>query len=243
MQEMGQPNQVVIQEPRELAVIHEDQGPDVNQEQNVERKVSMTTRVVKAVFLFWLDIVLLICFVPRKSRVNLRTILLVLTRMLLYAAVLVAQYGVWELLQVDRGVSQPTEFTNYMEEILGLPTNCARGKRSINGWEELLDNMRLQENENLEEQELQEKTTEELAKPNLLAAGVNSLLNFTKTDVEALSYFFAFGVLLMLLISIIIILVLACSYNNRLQEAREKKALDVELRKVAEQEEEAATEL
>ena len=160
MQEMGQPNQVVIQEPRELAVIHEDQGPDVSQEQNVQRKVSMTTRVVKAVFLFWLDIVLLICFVPRKSRVNLRTILLVLTRMLLYAAVLVAQYGVWELLQVDRGVSQPTEFTNYMEEILGLPTNCARGKRSINGWEELLDNMRLQENENLEEQELQEKTTE-----------------------------------------------------------------------------------
>ena len=56
MQEMGQPNQVVIQEPRELAVIHEDQGPDVNQEQNVQRKVSMTTRVVKAVFLFWLDI-------------------------------------------------------------------------------------------------------------------------------------------------------------------------------------------
>ena len=60
---------------------------------------------------------------------------------------------------------------------------------------------------------------------------------------EALSYFFAFGVLLMLLISIIIILFLACSYSNRLQEAREKKALDVELRKVAEQEEEAATEL
>ena len=268
MQEMGQPNQVVVQEPRELAVIHEDQGPDVSQEQNVQRKVSMTTRVVKAVFLFWLDIVLLICFVPRKSRVNLRTVLLVLTRTLLYAAILVAQYGVWELLQVDRGVSQPTEFTNYLEEILGLPTNCARGKRSINGWEELLDNMRLQEGENLEEQELQEKTTEvpimntteifavfpanntvsnatkELAKPNLLAAGVNGLLNFTKTDVEALSYFFAFGVLLMLLISIIIIIILACNYSHRNQEDREKKkALDVELMKVAEQEEEAATEL
>ena len=38
MQEMGQPNQVVVQEPRELAVIHEDQGPDVNQEQHVQRR-------------------------------------------------------------------------------------------------------------------------------------------------------------------------------------------------------------
>ena len=86
--------------------------------------------------------------------------------------------------------------------------------------------------------------TKELAKPNLLAAGVNGLLNFTKTDVEALSYFFAFGVLLMLLISIIIIIILACNYSHRNQEAKErKKALDVELMKVAEQEEEAATEL
>ena len=268
MHEVGQPNQVVVQGPRELAVIQEDQGPDVSQEQNVKKKVSMTTKVVKAVFLFWLDIVLLICFVPRKSRVNLRTVFLVLTRTLLYAAILVAQYGVWELLQVDRGVSQPTDFTNYLEEILGLPTNCARGKRSINGWEELLDNMRLQEGEDLEVQELQEMTTQvpimntteifavfpanntvnnatkELAKPNLLAAGVNGLLNFTKTDVEALSYFFAFGVLLMLLISIIIIIILACNYSHRNQEDREKKkALDVELMKVAEQEEEAATEL
>ena len=61
---------------------------------------------------------------------------------------------------------------------------------------------------------------------------------------EALSYFFAFGVLFMLLISIIIILLLACNYSHRNQEDKEKKkALDVELMKVAGQEEEAATEL
>ena len=107
-----------------------------------------SSRVIRAIFLFWLDVVLLICFVPRGSRVTLRMICIILARMVIYAIVMVAQYGVYGLLLVDRGVAPESDFTLYIDRILGLPANCGnkvRQRRSTAGWEEFMAGLQQEE--------------------------------------------------------------------------------------------------
>ena len=122
----------------------DDQGEQVR----VPRALTRSSRIIRAIFLFWLDVVLLICFVPRGSKVTLRMICIILARTVVYAIVMVAQYGVYGLLLVDRGVAPQSDFTLYIDRILGLPANCGskvRQRRSTAGWEDFMAGLQQEE--------------------------------------------------------------------------------------------------
>ena len=57
------------------------------------------------------------------------------------------QYGLYTTLQVDRGMVEPTALTMSVENILGLPDNCAkaRSKRETTGWDRLVTDLKKEE--------------------------------------------------------------------------------------------------
>ena len=144
----GQDNGQELARVDEARNEEEEAVDDQDEQVGPPRALKKSSRIIRAIFLFWLDVVLLICFVPRGSRVTLRMICIILARMVIYAIVMVAQYGVYGLLLVDRGVAPESDFTLYIDRILGLPANCGnkvRQRRSTAGWEEFMAGLQQEE--------------------------------------------------------------------------------------------------
>ena len=118
----------------------EDEGKQLREEQEQR---SRTTRLIRTMFLFILDLVLLLTAVPRGSKLSIRVVFLMLCRMIIYGGVLTAQYALYATLQVDREIMEPTSLTMSVENILGLPENCParRGKRETTGWDQLVKSL------------------------------------------------------------------------------------------------------
>ena len=114
------------------------------------RQIPFSHRVIKAVFLFVLDLVLLVVAVPRGHKITIRTVMLMFCRTVGYTATLSAQFALIQTLQVDRGIEQPTVLTRSVENILGLPENCqeTRFKRQTSGWDKLVEELKEEEDEN-----------------------------------------------------------------------------------------------
>ena len=111
--------------------------------ENSEVQKNKVIKVIRSLFLFVLDLTLLIAAVPRGSKLSIRTVFLMFARTVIYSGVIMAQYGLYATLQVDREVMEPNTLTMSVESILGLPENCnsGRGKRDINGWEKLIEEL------------------------------------------------------------------------------------------------------
>ena len=69
------------------------------------------------------------------------------SRSLIYGGVIMAQYGLYTTLQVDRGMVEPSALTMSVENILGLPDNYAKAgsKRETTGWERLVTDLKKEE--------------------------------------------------------------------------------------------------
>ena len=111
--------------------------------ENSEGQKNKVIKISRSLFLFVLDLTLLIAAVPRGSKLTIRTVFLMFARTIIYSGVIMAQYGLYATLQVDRRVMEPNGLTMSVESILGLPENCnpGREKRDINGWEELIEEL------------------------------------------------------------------------------------------------------
>ena len=77
----------------------------------------------------------------------IRTVSLMFSKSLIYGGVIMAQYGFYATLQVDRGMVQPTELNMSVENFLRLPDNCAKARstRETTGWDRLVNDLKKEE--------------------------------------------------------------------------------------------------